>query len=101
MAARDETGGYGNEIIINHGYSYKTVYAHLSRIFVKPGQKILRGQIIGYVGNTGKSTAPHVHYEVRKNGIAINPIYFFFNDLSPDQFQTILDLSTRPSQTMD
>ena len=101
MAGRDESGGYGNEIIIDHGYSYKTVYAHLSRIFVKPGQKILRGQIIGYVGNTGKSTAPHLHYEVRKNGLAINPIYFFFNDLSPDQFQTILDLSSRPSQAMD
>ncbi len=100
MAGRDQ-GGYGNEIIINHGYSYKTVYAHLSRIFVKEGQKILRGQIIGYVGNTGKSTSPHLHYEVRKNGVAVNPIYFFFNDLTPDQFQTMLDLSSRPSQTMD
>ncbi|HTX89331.1 MAG TPA: M23 family metallopeptidase [Bacteroidales bacterium] len=100
MAGRDQ-GGYGNEIIINHGYNYKTVYAHLSRIFVKEGEKILRGQIIGYVGNTGKSTSPHLHYEVRKNGIAVNPIYFFFNDLSPDQFQTMLDLSSRPSQTMD
>jgi len=101
MAAHDDGGGYGNEIVIDHGYSYKTVYAHLSRIFVKPGQKILRGQIIGYVGNTGKSTSPHLHYEVRKNGIAINPIYFFYNDLSADQYQMMLDLSSRPSQTMD
>ena len=100
-AGRDVEGGYGNEIKIDHGYTYQTVYAHLSRIFVKPGQKILRGQIIGNVGNTGKSTSPHLHYEVRKNGIPLNPIYFFFNDLSPDQFQTILDLSQRPSQTMD
>ncbi|MCX6245301.1 MAG: M23 family metallopeptidase [Bacteroidetes bacterium] len=101
MAGRDEGGGYGNEIIIDHGYSYKTVYAHLSRIFVKPGQKVLRGMIIGYVGNTGKSTSPHLHYEVRKNGIPLNPIYFFFNDLTADQYQMMLDLSSRPSQTMD
>ncbi len=97
----DIGGGYGNEIIIDHGYNYQTVYAHLSRIFVKPGQTILRGQIIGYVGNSGKSTSPHLHYEVRKNGIAINPIYFFFNDISPDQFKMMLELSSRPSQTMD
>ncbi|MCX6287200.1 MAG: M23 family metallopeptidase [Bacteroidetes bacterium] len=101
FAARDGDGGYGNEVIIDHGYTYRTVYAHLSRIFVKPGQKILRGQIIGYVGNTGKSTSPHLHYEVRKNFIPLNPIYFFFNDLSPEQFQMMLDLSQQPSQTMD
>ena len=101
MAGHDDGGGYGNEIIIDHGYSYKTVYAHLSRIFVKPGQKVLRGQIIGYVGNTGKTTSPHLHYEVRKNGVPLNPIYFFFNDLSADQYQMMLNLSSRPSQTMD
>ncbi|HPS63509.1 MAG TPA: M23 family metallopeptidase [Bacteroidales bacterium] len=100
-AGRDVQGGYGNEIRIDHGYNYQTVYAHLSRIFVKPGQKILRGQIIGYVGNTGKSTSPHLHYEVRKNGAPVNPIYFFFNDITAEQFQTMLELSARPSQTMD
>jgi murein DD-endopeptidase MepM/ murein hydrolase activator NlpD len=100
-AGRDVQGGYGNEIRINHGYSYQTVYAHLSRIFVKPGQKILRGQIIGYVGNTGKSTSPHLHYEVRKNGVPVNPIFFFFNDITPQQFQMMLELSAQPSQTMD
>ncbi len=94
-------GGYGNEIVIDHGYSYKTVYAHLSRIFVRPGQKVMRGQVIGYVGNTGKSTSPHLHYEVRKNGIAVNPIYFFFNDLTPAQFEQMLTMSAEPSQTMD
>jgi murein DD-endopeptidase MepM/ murein hydrolase activator NlpD len=101
FAGRDGQGGYGNEVIIDHGYNYTTTYAHLSRIFVKPGQKILRGQIIGYVGNTGKSTSPHLHYEVRKNMIPLNPIYFFFNDISPDEFQMMLDLSQQPSQTMD
>ena len=100
-AGRDVEGGYGNEIKIDHGYRYQTVYAHLSRIFVKPGQKILRGQIIGYVGNSGKSTSPHLHYEVRKNGVPLNPIYFFFNDLTPDQFQMLLEMSAMPSQTMD
>lgn len=100
-AGRDVEGGYGNEIRIDHGFNYQTVYAHLSRIFVKPGQKIRRGQIIGYVGNTGKSTSPHLHYEVRKNGVPVNPIYFFFNDITPDQFQAMLELSARPSQTMD
>lgn len=94
-------GGYGNEIVIDHGYTYKTVYAHLSRIFVRPGQKVFRGQVIGYVGNTGKSTSPHLHYEVRKNGIAVNPIYFFFNDLTPEQFEQMLAKSAEPSQTMD
>ncbi len=101
LAGRDNKGGYGNQVWIDHGFSYKTVYAHLSRIFVRPGQKILRGQIIGYVGNTGKSTAPHLHYEVRKNGIAVNPIYFFYNDITPEQFEMMLELQTRPSQTMD
>jgi len=100
-AGRDTDGGYGNQVIIDHGYNYNTRYAHLSRIFVKPGQKILRGQIIGYVGNTGKSTSPHLHYEVRKNGIPLNPIYFFFTDISPEQFQMMLELSQRPSQSMD
>jgi murein DD-endopeptidase MepM/ murein hydrolase activator NlpD len=101
LAGRDAHGGYGNQVWIDHGFSYKTVYAHLSRIFVKPGQKILRGQIIGYVGNTGKSTSPHLHYEVRKNGAPLNPIYFFFNDITPEQFQTMLEHQTLPSQTMD
>jgi len=101
VAGRDAQGGYGNQVWIDHGFSYRTVYAHLSRVFVKPGQKILRGQIIGYVGNTGKSTSPHLHYEVRKNGVPVNPIYFFFNDITPEQFQQMLDLSARPSQTMD
>jgi murein DD-endopeptidase MepM/ murein hydrolase activator NlpD len=101
VAEAGRNAGYGNEIIIEHGYSYKTVYAHLSRMFVKPGQKIRRGQIIGYVGNTGKSTSPHLHYEVWKNNVAVNPIYYFFNDLTPDEFQMMLELSSRPSQTMD
>ena len=100
-AGRDAQGGYGNVIKIDHGYNYQMLYAHLPRIAVKAGQKILRGQVIGYVGNTGKSTSPHLHYEVRKNNVPLNPIYFFFNDLTPAQFQMMLELSAQPSQTMD
>lgn len=95
------SGGYGNKITINHGYSYETVYAHLSRIKVRVGQKVKRGEVIGYMGNTGKSTAPHLHYEVHKGGIPLNPIYFFFNDITPAEYQAMLELSSKPSQTLD
>ena len=92
---------YGNHIAIDHGFGFVTFYAHLSKILVKNGQKISRGQVIGYVGNTGKSTSPHLHYEVRKNGRVIDPINYFFNDITPEEYERMLELSTRPSQTMD
>jgi murein DD-endopeptidase MepM/ murein hydrolase activator NlpD len=94
-------GGYGNTIIIDHGYSYETQYSHLARFNIKKGDKVKRGEVIGYVGNSGKSTAPHLHYEIHKSGKAINPIYFFYNDITPEQFNQIIELSQRPSQTMD
>jgi len=94
-------GGYGIQVVLDHGYSYVTLYAHMSRVLVRRGEKVKRGQIIGYVGNTGKSTAPHLHYEVRKNGRAVNPIYFFYSDITPEQFELMLELSARPSQSMD
>jgi len=94
-------GGYGNKITINHGYSYETVYAHLSKIKVKRGQRIKRGEVIGLMGNTGKSTAPHLHYEVHKAGVPMNPIYFFFNDITPAEYQAMIELSSAPSQTLD
>jgi len=93
--------GYGNTIVIDHGYGYQTHYCHLSRFNVVKGQKVKRGEVIGFVGNSGKSTSPHLHYEIHKNNKAINPIYFFFNDLTPGQFNQIIELSQRPSQTMD
>ncbi|MCX6233398.1 MAG: M23 family metallopeptidase [Bacteroidetes bacterium] len=93
--------GFGNTIVIDHGFGYQTHYCHLSRFNVTQGQQVKRGQVIGYVGNSGKSTAPHLHYILCKNGRPINPIYFFFNDLTPGQFEQIIELSQRPSQTMD
>lgn len=93
--------GYGNYVVVNHGYGYKTRYAHLSKIYVKRGQKVKRGENIALVGNTGKSTAPHLHYEVIKNNKAINPVNFFFNDLTPEEYDKILELSEIPSMSMD
>ena len=99
--AEYNSGGYGNEIMINHGFSYETRYAHLSKIKVKVGQRVKRGEIIGLMGNTGKSTAPHCHYEVHKAGVPMNPIYFFFNDITPKEYQAMLEMSSQPSQTLD
>ncbi|MDD3743284.1 MAG: M23 family metallopeptidase [Lentimicrobiaceae bacterium] len=93
--------GYGNCIEIEHGFGYKTLYAHMSKMDVKRGDRVKRGQVIGHVGNTGKSTAPHLHYEVHKNGRPINPINFFFNDLSPEEYALMIENSQRPSQTLD
>ncbi|MFN8309558.1 MAG: M23 family metallopeptidase [Chitinophagales bacterium] len=94
-------GGYGNEIIVNHGYGYRTRYAHLSRTKARPGQKVKRGELIGYVGSTGKSTGPHLHYEVLKNNEAVNPIYFFYNDVTDAMFAKIVERSQNAGQTLD
>lgn len=93
--------GYGNHVVINHGYGYKTLYGHMSKIAARAGQKIKRGDLIGYVGNTGLSTGPHVHYEVIKNGEKVNPINYYYNDLTPEQYQQMLELSKKSTQTFD
>jgi murein DD-endopeptidase MepM/ murein hydrolase activator NlpD len=93
--------GYGNHVVVNHGFGYQTLYGHMSRIAAKVGQKVTRGQLIGYVGSTGLSTAPHVHYEVIKNQEKVNPINFYFNDLSPEQYQLMVELSKKASQSFD
>jgi murein DD-endopeptidase MepM/ murein hydrolase activator NlpD len=99
-AERSKTG-YGNQIVIDHGFGYKTMYAHLQSFKVRLGERVTRGQIIGTVGSTGKSTSPHLHYEVWKSNKPINPINYFFNDITPEQYEEMLILSQRPSQTMD
>ncbi|MCK6650373.1 MAG: M23 family metallopeptidase [Bacteroidia bacterium] len=93
--------GYGNHVVINHGYGYKTLYGHMVKFVVRPGQKVKRGQLIGYVGSTGLSTAPHVHYEVMKNGEKMNPINYYYNDLTPEQYQKLIELSSQSSQSFD
>jgi murein DD-endopeptidase MepM/ murein hydrolase activator NlpD len=93
--------GYGNVVIINHGYGYKTLYGHMYRIKAKGGQRVKRGEVIGWVGSTGKSTGPHCHYEVIKNGNKIDPIYFFYNDLTPEQFDRLLKLAAASNQSFD
>jgi len=94
-------GGYGNYVVVDHGFSYQTLYAHLSKFNVKRGQKVKRGQVIGYIGNTGKSTAPHLHYEVRRNGRPVNPVHYFYNDITPEEYDQLIELSARPGQSMD
>lgn len=94
-------GGYGNHVVINHGYGYETVYGHMVRIKARGGQKVKRGEIIGYVGSTGKSTGPHCHYEVHKNGQKLDPVYFFYNDLSPQQFDQLLKQASASNQSLD
>jgi murein DD-endopeptidase MepM/ murein hydrolase activator NlpD len=95
------TGGYGNRVVINHGYGYETLYGHMYRIKARVGQSVKRGEVIGYVGNTGKSTGPHCHYEVHRNGIPVDPIYYFYNDLTPAQFDRILKMAAASNQSFD
>lgn len=92
--------GYGITVVIRHGYSYSTVYAHLSKKIVKPGQRVKRGQLIGYVGNTGLSMGSHLHYEVRKNGTPVNPVHFFFSDITPEEYNQILESSKEINQAL-
>lgn len=94
-------GGYGNVVILDHGFGYKTMYAHLQGFKVRKGERVTRGQVIATVGNTGKSTSPHLHYEVWKNSKPVDPINYFFNDITPEQYDEMVALSQRPSQTMD
>jgi murein DD-endopeptidase MepM/ murein hydrolase activator NlpD len=93
--------GYGNHVVVNHGYGYETLYGHMYRIGVKNGHRVKRGEVIGYVGSTGKSTGPHCHYEVHKNGRPLDPVYFFYNDLTPEQFDRILKAAAANNQSLD
>lgn len=93
--------GYGNHVVIDHGFGYKTLYGHLHKVKVKPGQVVKRGQLIGYVGNTGLSSGPHLHYEVIKSGNKINPINYFFNDLTESDYASMREIAERPTQSFD
>ncbi len=94
-------GGYGRWIMIDHGFDYKTMYAHLSGFNVKVGEQVKRGQVIGYVGNSGTSTGPHLHYEVHKNGEPVNPQYYYFKDLNAQEYEKMVSISSTIGQTFD
>lgn len=93
--------GYGNTVILDHGYGYKTLYAHLYKILVRKGQRVRRSDVIALVGNTGKSTGPHLHYEVRLNGRAVDPRNYYFNDLSPEEYDQMIQLSNNFGEMLD
>ena len=93
--------GYGNAVKINHGFGYETLYAHMHKINVRSGQRVTRGEVIGKVGNTGKSTGPHLHYEVRYQGKPVNPQNYYFLDLSPEQYDEMVQLSQNAGQVFD
>jgi murein DD-endopeptidase MepM/ murein hydrolase activator NlpD len=93
--------GLGLNLKIDHGYGYETVYGHLNSFNVKRGQKVKRGDIIAYVGNTGGSTAPHLHYEVHKNGKRVNPAYYYYKDLTPQEYDKMIAISSNIGQSLD
>jgi murein DD-endopeptidase MepM/ murein hydrolase activator NlpD len=92
--------GYGKMVEVDHGFGYRTRYAHMHGFAVKKGQKIKRGELIGYVGNTGLSTAPHLHYEVFINGVHVNPVHYFFNDLNAAEYEKIIELASLENQAL-
>jgi len=97
----DKLSGYGHHVVLRHGFGFETLYAHLSRAVVKPGEKVKRGQVIGYVGNSGTSTGPHLHYEVMKNGQKVNPVFYFYNDITPEQYEDLLQRAANANQSLD
>ncbi|WP_297695213.1 M23 family metallopeptidase [uncultured Eudoraea sp.] len=101
IRADNNASGYGKHIRIDHGYGYMTLYGHLSRYNVKRRQKVKRGDLIGFVGSTGRSEAPHVHYEVWKEGQRINPINFYYGSLSAEEFENMLKFATQENQSLD
>ncbi|MBQ9546821.1 MAG: M23 family metallopeptidase [Bacteroidales bacterium] len=102
VASRNAEGlsGYGLAVFIDHGYGFQTLYAHLSSVSVSPGQKVRRGEKIGAVGSSGLSTGSHLHYEVFQNGERVNPIYFFFNDLTPEEYDEVIELANQENQCL-
>ena len=93
--------GYGSVVEIDHGFGFKTLYAHLSAFNVRQGQRVKRGDVVGKVGNSGMSMAPHLHYEVLKNDNPINPINFYFNDLTPEEYDRLIELAANSGQSLD
>ena len=99
--ADNRAAGFGKHIRIDHGFGYVSLYAHMSKYKVKRGQKVKRGEIIGYVGNTGRSAGPHLHYEIFKDGKKINPLNFYYGNLSAEEFDILLNLANQENQSLD
>ena len=99
--ADNTASGYGNHIVIRHGYGYQTLYGHLSKYKVRAGQKVKRGDVIGYVGSTGRSEAPHLHYEVHRNGEVVNPLNFYYGNISAKEYILISKLANQENQSLD
>ena len=93
--------GMGNYIVINHGFGYSSVYAHLDRFNVRAGQKVHRGDVIGYVGNSGMSVAPHLHYEIKLNNVNVDPVNYFFNDLTAAEYEAMIEVASKTGQSFD
>lgn len=93
--------GYGNRVVVDHGFGYKTIYAHLKKIYVNEGQSLKRGEVIGSLGNTGRSTGAHLHYEVRLNNIPINPINYYFNDINAEEYELMVAACSKRRNPMD
>ena len=100
-AVQSSQRGLGNHIIIDHGFGYSSIYAHLDGFNVRKGQKVQRGDVIGYVGNTGTSIAPHLHYEIKLNGKNVDPVNFYFNDLSAEMYERIIEIASKTGQSFD
>ena len=99
--ADNRSSGYGKHIRVDHGFGYVSLYAHLSKYNVRRGQKVRRGDIIGYVGNTGRSAGPHLHYEIIKDNQKINPLNFYYGNLSPKEYEALLTQSKQENQSLD
>lgn len=92
--------GYGIAVLINHGFGYKTLYGHMSKVAVRPGQQVKRGELLGYVGSSGLASGPHCHYEVWLGGKKVNPVYYFFNDLSPQEYEQVIEAANQENQCL-
>lgn len=99
--AGENGDGYGQHVIIDNGYGYETLYGHMIKTKVRKNEKVKRGEVIGWVGSSGKSTGPHCHYEVIKNGEKVDPVYYFYNDLTPEQYERMLKIASSGNQSLD
>jgi murein DD-endopeptidase MepM/ murein hydrolase activator NlpD len=100
-AVNSSKRGLGNHIIIDHGFGLKSIYAHLDGFNVRPRQKVERGDVIGFVGSTGMSVAPHLHYEIKLNGVNVDPVNYYFNDLTPAEYERMIELASKTGQSFD